>query len=173
MGNLLDQVIIGRVQFAYTALFHILWPVLIVGLSIFLVVLESLWLITKNDVFYYHARFWIKIFLLNLSVGVVTGIPLEFQFGTNWSEFSKSGGDIFGHLLGFEATIAFMLEASFLSMMAFGWQKGIARDAPFFYFDGGPGGEPFGILDHDLQCLDADPGRGIFRELEIPRHEQC
>ncbi len=64
-----------------------------------------------------------RLFLLNFAVGVVTGIPLEFQFGTNWTHFARAGGDIFGHLLGFEAAMAFMLEATFLGIMAFGWQR--------------------------------------------------
>jgi cytochrome d ubiquinol oxidase subunit I len=123
LQDLTSPVMLARLQFAYTALFHILWPVLIVGLSIFLVVLELLWLRTKEEDYYHHLRFWTKLFLLNLAVGVVTGIPLEFQFGTNWSRFSIAGGDVFGHLLGFETTIAFMLEASFLSILAFGWNR--------------------------------------------------
>ncbi len=116
----INTVLLSRLQFAYTALFHILWPVLIVGLSIFLVILEVLWLKTKDVTWYHHSRFWTKLLLLNIAIGVVTGMPMEFQFGTNWSRFSRAGGDIFGHLLGFEATIAFMLEASFLSIMIFG-----------------------------------------------------
>ena len=122
-GEFINQAIQARFQFAFTAIFHILWPVLIVGLSIFLVILETLWLKTRDDVYYHHTRFWTRLFLLNLAIGVVTGIPLEFQFGTNWSRFSIASGDIFGHMLGFEATIAFMLEASFLSIMAFGWTR--------------------------------------------------
>jgi len=118
-----DHILLSRIHFAFTAIFHIIWPVLTIGLSIFLVVTEALWLITRKEIYYHHARFWMRLFLLNFAVGVVSGIPMEFQFGTNWSAFSRTGGDIFGHLLGFEASMAFMLEAAFLGIMAFGWKR--------------------------------------------------
>lgn len=118
-----DHIFLSRLHFAFTAIFHIIWPVLTIGLSLFLVVMEARWLITKELRYYNHARFWMRLFLLNFAVGVVSGIPMEFQFGTNWSAFSRAGGDIFGHLLGFEASMAFMLEASFLGIMAFGWKR--------------------------------------------------
>lgn len=118
-----DHILLSRLQFAFTAIFHIIWPVLTIGLSIFLVVMEARWLMTREERYYYHARFWMRLFLLNFAVGVVSGIPMEFQFGTNWSGFSRAGGDIFGHLLGFEASMAFMLEAAFLGIMAFGWKR--------------------------------------------------
>jgi cytochrome d ubiquinol oxidase subunit I len=119
----LDHVMLSRLQFAFTAMFHILWPVLTIGLSLFIVAVEALWLRTKEEVYYRHARFWSRLFILNFAVGVVSGIPMEFQFGTNWALFSRAGGDIFGHLLGFEATMAFMLEAAFLGVMIWGWKK--------------------------------------------------
>ncbi|MEJ2725996.1 MAG: cytochrome ubiquinol oxidase subunit I [Deltaproteobacteria bacterium] len=119
----LDHAIISRFQFALTAMFHILWPVLTIGLSLYIVLMEGLWLRTKKECYYRQARFWSRLFILNFAVGVVSGIPMEFQFGTNWAVFSKAGGDIFGHLLGFEATIAFMLEAAFLGIMIWGWKR--------------------------------------------------
>ncbi|HMK65386.1 MAG TPA: cytochrome ubiquinol oxidase subunit I [Thermodesulfobacteriota bacterium] len=118
-----DPVLIARLQFALTAMFHILWPVLTIGLSLFLVLTEGLYLKTKDRLYYRQTRFWSRLFILNFAVGVVTGIPMEFQFGTNWSAFSRAGGDLFGHLLGFEATMAFMLEAAFLTIMIWGWNK--------------------------------------------------
>jgi cytochrome bd ubiquinol oxidase subunit I len=118
-----DPVLLARLQFAFTAMFHILWPVLTIGLSIYLLLMEALYLKTKDKGYYHQARFWSRLFILNFAVGVVTGIPMEFQFGTNWSLFSRAGGDIFGHVLGFEATMAFMLEAAFLSIMIWGWEK--------------------------------------------------
>lgn len=123
MELLQDQVLLSRIHFGFTAIFHILFPVLTIGLSIFLVGVEARWLLTGKEVYYRHARFWMRLFLLNFAVGVVSGIPMEFQFGTNWSAFSRAGGDIFGHLLGFEASMAFMLEAAFLGIMAFGWKR--------------------------------------------------
>jgi cytochrome bd ubiquinol oxidase subunit I len=119
----MEHLLLSRLQFAFTAMFHILWPVLTIGLSLFLVIVEALWLRTKKEIYYRQARFWGRLFILNFAVGVVSGIPMEFQFGTNWGHFSKAGGDIFGHLLGFEAAMAFMLEAAFLGIMIWGWKK--------------------------------------------------
>jgi len=123
MEILQDHILLSRLQFAFTAMFHIIWPVLTIGLSIFLVVMEARWLMTGDRQYYRHARFWMRLFLLNFAVGAVSGIPMEFQFGTNWSNFSRAGGDIFGHMLGYEASMAFMLEAAFLGIMAFGWKR--------------------------------------------------
>ena len=116
-------IVLSRLQFAITTLFHILWPVLTIGLSLFLVVTESLWLRTNDVAWYHHTRFWGRLFLLNFGVGVVTGLPLEFEFGTNWATFSKVAGGFFGNMLGFEGAMAFMLEAGFLGIMMFGWQR--------------------------------------------------
>jgi cytochrome d ubiquinol oxidase subunit I len=118
-----DTVTLSRLQFALTAMFHIIWPVATIGLSIFLVFLEFRWIRTKREEYYRHARFWSRLFFLNVAVGVVTGIPLEFQFGTNWSVFARAGGDFFGHMLGYEAAMAFMLEASFIGIMIYGWKR--------------------------------------------------
>lgn len=118
-----EAVLLSRIQFALTAVFHILWPVLTIGLSLFIVVMESLWLKTRDEDYYRHARFWSRLLLLNFSVGVVSGIPLEFEFGTNWAHFSSMAGDFFGNMLGFEGALAFMLEAGFLGIMMFGWRR--------------------------------------------------
>jgi cytochrome bd ubiquinol oxidase subunit I len=123
MGAAEYVVVLSRLQFAITTLFHILWPVLTIGLSLFLVVTEMLWLKTKDIAWYHHTRFWSRLFLLNFGVGVVTGIPLEFEFGTNWATFSKVAGGFFGNILGFEGAMAFMLEAGFLGIMMFGWDR--------------------------------------------------
>ncbi len=120
---MLLYVILSRLQFAFTTLFHITWPVLTIGLGLFLVVLEALWLRFGDDDYYRHARFWSRIFLLNFSVGVVTGLPLEFEFGTNWAPFAAATGGFFGNILGFEGAMAFMLEAGFLGIMMFGWHR--------------------------------------------------
>ena len=123
MDFLPDSYVLSRMQFALTALFHMLWPVLTTGMGIYLVVVEILWLKTKNSDYYYHARFWSKLYVLNFGIGVATGIPMEFQFGTNWAPFSEATGDFFGSVLGFEASMAFMLEAGFLGIMLFGWER--------------------------------------------------
>lgn len=118
-----NTVVLSRMQFALTALFHMLWPVLTTGMGIYLVIVEGLWLKTRNSDYYYHARFWSKLYILNFGIGVATGIPMEFQFGTNWAPFSEAVGNFFGSIMGFEATWAFMLEAASLGIMVFGWER--------------------------------------------------
>ncbi|ACK68621.1 cytochrome bd ubiquinol oxidase subunit I [Gloeothece citriformis PCC 7424] len=123
MNLLSDTVSLSRMQFALTAIFHMLWPVLSTGLAIYLVIVEAIWLKTRNPDYYYHARFWSKLYVLNFGIGVATGIPMEFQFGTNWAPFSEAVGNFFGSIIGFEASWAFMLEAAFLGIMIFGWNR--------------------------------------------------
>ena len=118
-----DTVALSRLQFALTAIFHMLWPVLTTGMGIYLVIIEGLWLKTRNIDYYHHARFWSKLYVLNFGIGVASGLPMAFQFGLNWAPFSESVGDFFGTILGFESTMAFMLEASFLGIMLFGWER--------------------------------------------------
>jgi len=118
-----DSITLSRLQFALTTIFHIIWPLLSIGLSIFLVFMEAMWLKTREIAYYHHVRFWSKLFALNFAVGVVSGIPLEFQFGANWERFSTSTGGFFGAILGFEGAMAFMLEAAFLYIMLFGWKR--------------------------------------------------
>jgi cytochrome bd ubiquinol oxidase subunit I len=123
MELLSNTVALSRMQFALTAIFHILWPVLTTGMGIYLVIVEGIWLKTRNPDYYHHARFWAKFYLLNFGIGVATGIPMEFQFGTNWAPFSEAVGNFFGSVIGFEASWAFMLEAAFLGIMLFGWER--------------------------------------------------
>jgi cytochrome d ubiquinol oxidase subunit I len=123
MEFLSDTVVLSRMQFALTACIHMLWPTLTTGVGIYLVIIEGLWLKTRNPEYYYHARFWAKLYALNFGVGVATGIPMEFQFGTNWAPFSEAVGNFFGSIIGFEASWAFMLEAAFLGIMLFGWER--------------------------------------------------
>jgi len=123
MHAVMDAVILSRIQFAVTTMFHILFPVLTIGLSLYLVVVEFLWLQTRKEIFYRMYRFWVKIFAINFSVGVVSGIVLEFEFGTNFSHFSQTVSNVFSPLLAFEVMTAFFLEAGFLGIMLFGWEK--------------------------------------------------
>jgi cytochrome d ubiquinol oxidase subunit I len=123
MEFLSNTVALSRMQFALTAIFHMLWPVLTTGMGIFLVIVEGMWLKTKNPDYYRHARFWAKLYVLNFGIGVASGLPMEFQFGTNWAPFSEAVGDFFGSILGFEGAVAFMLEAGFLGIMLFGWER--------------------------------------------------
>ena len=115
--------LLSRVQFGFIALFHILWPPLTIGLALILLALEVTW-VNTSKVYYYHLeRFLTKIFLVNFGVGVISGLPMEFSFGTNWGGFSIASGDFFGNILGFETAMAFMLEAGFLGIMLFGWKR--------------------------------------------------
>lgn len=123
MDILSNTVALSRMQFALTAIFHMLWPVLTTGMGIYLVIVEGMWLKTRNPDYYHHARFWAKLYVLNFGIGVASGIPMEFQFGTNWAPFSEAVGDFFGSILGFEGSMAFMLEAGFLGIMLFGWGR--------------------------------------------------
>ncbi|MCL4501895.1 MAG: cytochrome ubiquinol oxidase subunit I [Deltaproteobacteria bacterium] len=123
MESWFNPVMLSRLQFALLTGFHIGWAVFSVGISFFLVVLEAWWFKTGDDDYYRHARFWSKLFLLNLAVGVASGVPLEFHFGANWAPFSVATGGFFGNILGFETTLAFMLEAGFLGVMLFAWGR--------------------------------------------------
>ncbi len=119
----MDTVLLSRIQFAVTTLFHILFPTLTIGLSVFLVVVEFLWIRTKEEIYYRLYRFWVKFFAVNFGVGVVTGIVLEFEFGTNFSGFSQAAGNIIAPLMAFEVMTAFFLESGFLGIMLFGWNR--------------------------------------------------
>lgn len=123
METWLDPLLLARAQFAFIAAFHILWPPLTIGLSLILFWQEAMWLRTGDPYYYRHARFWTRLFLLNFGVGVVTGLPMEFAFGTNWGPFAAATGSFVGNLLGFEAVLAFALEAGFLGIMVFGWNR--------------------------------------------------
>mgnify|MGYP006422071145 CR=1 FL=1 len=123
MEFLSDTVVLSRSLFALTSMFHMLWPLLTIGMSIYLIIIEALWLRTRDSKYYFHARFWAKLYVLNFGIGVASGVPMEFEFGTNWAPFSRAVGDFFGSVLGFEGAMAFMLEAGFLGIMIFGWNR--------------------------------------------------
>jgi len=122
---------IARTQFAVTTVFHMTWPLLSIGLSLMMVVMEILWLRTGNETYYRQIRFWSPIFLLTFGIGVASGVPLEFQFGTNWSRFSAAAGDFFGNVLAYEAAMSFALEAAFLAVFVFGWNR-VSRGVHLF-----------------------------------------
>src|ERR1700677_2780685 len=112
-----------RLQFAFTIIYHYLFPQLTMGLAWFLVYWKSRALRTGDDKYNQAARFWAKIFGLNFAVGVVTGIPMEFQFGTNWAGFSKSGGSVIGQTLAMEGMFAFFLESAFIGALIWGEKR--------------------------------------------------
>jgi cytochrome d ubiquinol oxidase subunit I len=119
----MDVLMLSRLQFAAATMFHFLFVPLTLGLSVIIACMETAYVRTGNEVYRKMAKFWGKIFLVNFAVGVVTGITLEFQFGTNWSRYSAYVGDIFGSLLAIEATAAFFLESTFIGVWHFGWDK--------------------------------------------------
>lgn len=118
--HMTDPVLAHRVQFAFTVMFHYLFPILTMGLGFFIALLSTLHLLTADGRYGRAARFWIKIFAINFTLGVVTGIPLEFEFGTNWGRFSSFGGGVFGQTLPLEGVYSFFLESGFLGLFLFG-----------------------------------------------------
>ena len=118
-----DALFLSRLQFAFVVAFHILFPAFTIGLAAFLAVCEGLWLRTGRDVFKRLYLHWVKIFALAFAMGVVSGVVMSYQFGTNWSVFSELTGSVMGPLLGYEVLTAFFLEATFLGVMLFGWNR--------------------------------------------------
>ncbi|HUD98642.1 MAG TPA: cytochrome ubiquinol oxidase subunit I [Bryobacteraceae bacterium] len=119
----MDALTIHRLHFAFTVTFHYIFPQLTMGLALLLVVLKTMALRTGNEHYNHAARFWARIFAINFAMGVVTGIPMEFQFGTNWARFSKSAGGVIGQTLAMEGVFSFFLESSFLGVFLFGERR--------------------------------------------------
>ncbi len=119
----MDALMLSRLQFAAATIFHFLFVPLTLGLSIMIAIMETRYVKTRDEVYLKMTKFWGKLFLINFALGIVTGITLEFQFGTNWSRYSAFVGDIFGSLLAIEATAAFFLESTFIGVWIFGWKK--------------------------------------------------
>ena len=127
----LDPLLLSRIQFAFTISFHILFPSFTIGLAAWLVVLEALWLRTGKDIYLRIAQQWTKIFAISFGMGVVSGVVLSYEFGTNWSELSRRGGNVIGPLMAYEVLTAFFLEAGFLGIMLFGWNR-VPKAVHFF-----------------------------------------
>jgi len=123
MFETLDATLLARLQFAFTVSFHIIFPAFSIGLASYLAVLEGLWLWTKDEVYFALFNFWKTIFALAFGMGVVSGIVMSYQFGTNWSVFSDKAGPVIGPLMGYEVLTAFFLEAGFLGVMLFGLDR--------------------------------------------------
>jgi cytochrome d ubiquinol oxidase subunit I len=119
----MDVLMLSRLQFAVATFFHFIFVPLTLGLSILIAIMETVYVRTGDEEYRRMAKFWGKIFIINFAVGVVTGITLEFQFGTNWARYSRYVGDIFGSILAIEATLAFFLESTFLAVWIFGWKR--------------------------------------------------
>ncbi|MCM2272165.1 MAG: cytochrome ubiquinol oxidase subunit I [candidate division Zixibacteria bacterium] len=127
----MDALTLSRWQFGLTIGFHYLFPVLSIGLGLILVIMEGLYLKTRCELYHQMTRFWVKIFGLIFALGVATGIVMEFQFGTNWSNYSRYVGDVFGSALAAEGIFAFFLESGFLAILLFGWNK-VSKGMHFF-----------------------------------------
>src|SRR5262249_6798883 len=121
--ELFDALTLARLQFAFTISLHIIFPAFTIGLASYLAVLEALWLVTRRGGFRSGFYSWEKIFALTFGMGVVSGIVMSYQFGTNWSVFADKTGPILGPLMGYEVLSAFFLEAGFLGVMLFGRQR--------------------------------------------------
>lgn len=119
----METELISRIQFAFTISFHIIFPAFSIGLATFLVFMEAAWLKTKNPLYLEICKFWTKVFALTFGMGVVSGIVMEFQLGTNWSGFTDRVGPVLGVLFSYEVLTAFFIEAGFLGVMIFGWNK--------------------------------------------------
>ena len=123
MQVIIDSLAVARWQFAMTTIYHFFFVPLTLGLSILVAIMETAYVRTGDETYKWMTKFWGKLFLINFAIGVVTGIALEFQFGMNWSEFSRFVGDVFGAPLAIEALLAFFLESTFLGIWIFGWDK--------------------------------------------------
>ena len=115
-----DATFLARIQFAFTVAFHIVFPAFTIGLSSYIATLEGAGFFSGDGRFHRLARYWTKIFAVSFAMGVVSGVPMSYQFGTNWSQFSIATGNVIGPLLGYEVLMAFFLELSFLGVMLFG-----------------------------------------------------
>lgn len=120
---MIDTVLLSRIQFGFTIGFHILFPTLNLGMAMFLTIMEGTWLKTKNPVYLTICKFWTKIFALTFGMGVVSGIVLSYELGTNFGHFTQAVGGVLGSLFAYEVLSAFFLEAGFLGVMLFGWEK--------------------------------------------------
>jgi cytochrome d ubiquinol oxidase subunit I len=131
MSEYLTAEFLARSQFAFTVAFHIIFPAFTIGLASYLAVLEGMWLKTGNDAYLTAFRYWMKIFAVAFGMGVVSGLVMSYQFGTNWAVFSDKAGPVIGPLLGYEVLSAFFLEAGFLGIMLFGMER-VGRRLHYF-----------------------------------------
>ncbi len=148
-------ILLSRIQFGFTISFHIIFPAFTIGLAAWLAVLEAMGLFTGRQVYRPLFDFWLKIFVVAFGLGVVSGIVMAFQFGTNWSELSRRSGSIQGPLLAYESFTAFALEASFFGVLIFGRERVPRSLYLASVAAGGIRHQPVLVLDHGEQQLDA------------------
>jgi cytochrome d ubiquinol oxidase subunit I len=181
---------LARIQFGFTISFHIIFPAITIGLASYVAVLEGLWLWKKEVVYRARYQFWSKIFAVNFAMGVVSGLVMAYQFGTNWSYFSAFAGTITGPLLAYEVLTAFFLEAGFLGVMLFGWNKvgaglhffatamvatGTLISATWILFKQ-LDADSAGVRDHGRACRAGRLAQGdiqSFIPLPTRAHDQC
>ena len=156
---------LSRLQFAATAMYHFLFVPLTLGLSFLMAIMESVYVMTGRPVWRKATLFWGTLFGINFAMGVATGIVMEFQFGMNWSYYSHYVGDVFGAPLAIEGLMAFFLEATFIGLFFFGWDRLQQGRPPGRHLAGGARRQLLGAVDSHRQWLDAEPGR---RRASIP-----
>jgi cytochrome d ubiquinol oxidase subunit I len=125
--NGFDVVMLSRIQFGLTVAFHYIFPPLSIGLGLIMVIMEGMYMKSRNPIYERMTKFWTRIFGVNFAMGVATGIVMEFQFGTNWAAYSRYVGDVFGSALAAEGIFAFFLESGFLAILVFGWDRVSSR----------------------------------------------
>ena len=118
-----DPVLLARLQFAFTVIFHIIFPTFTIGLSAYIATLGVMWVRSGEDRYHLLMRFWTRIFAVSFAMGVVSGIVMSYEFGLNWSRFSAAVGNVIGPLIGYEVLMAFFLEATFIGLFFFGWDR--------------------------------------------------
>src|SRR5699024_2646842 len=119
----LDPLIIARLQFASTTIFHYFFVPVSIGLALIIAIMQTLYVFKGDEMYKRMTKFWAVLFLINFAVGVVTGILQEFQFGMNWSNYSRFVGDVFGPSLAIEGLLAFFMESTFIGLWVFGWNR--------------------------------------------------
>ena len=150
---------LSRAQFAATTVYHFLFVPVTIGLAFLVAILQTVWHRTGDPEMRRLTRFFGTLLLINVAIGVVTGLVQEFEFGMNWSAYSRFVGDVFGAPLAMEGLAAFFLESTFLGLWVFGWDRLPKTDPPGLYLGGGRRHGALGRLHHGRQLLDAAPGR--------------
>ena len=152
----MDIVELSRLQFAITALYHFLFVPLTLGLSILLGIMETVYVMSGRAIWRDMVKFWGVLFGINFAMGVATGLTMEFQFGTNWAYYAHYVGDVFGAPLAIEGLMAFFLEATFVGLFFFGWDRLSKMQHLIATWPGRARHQPVGAVDTDRQRLDAD-----------------
>ena len=150
-----DVVMLSRIQFGMTALYHFLFVPLTLGLSTLLGIMETVYFITNRPIWKTMTQYWGILFGINVAMGVATGVTMEFQFGTNWAYYSHYVGDVFGAPLAIEGLMAFFLEATFIGMFFFGWDKLSKGGHLVFHLDACSGCQFFSFMDFNCKWMDA------------------